>query len=141
MEWALSMDRDQRHLQLLSRLQIIYGILNIFVTLILYWAVKDLSDAARDYLGQTRPDLEVSLMIGFGVIFYLIGFAILFCIILAGQSLARYENYRFCFIVAICECPIFPFGTLLGIATIMVLLRDSVKQLFLKNSQESQSVS
>ncbi|HCO22723.1 hypothetical protein [Gimesia maris] len=134
------MDRDQRHLQLLSKLQIIYGILNIFVTLIFYWVVKDLSDATRDYLGQTRPELEVSLMIGFGVIFYLIGFAILFCIILAGQSLARYENYRFCLIVAICECPIFPFGTLLGIATIVVLLRDSVKQLFLKNSQKSQPV-
>ncbi|HAH46397.1 hypothetical protein [Gimesia sp.] len=135
------MDRDQRHLQLLSKLQILFGILNVLVTLIFYNGLKELSDAARDYLGQTRPELEVSLTIGFGVIFFLIGFAILFCIILAGQCLARYENYRFCFIVAICECPMFPFGTLLGIATIVVLLRDSVKQLFLKNSQESQPAS
>ncbi|MCA9006916.1 MAG: hypothetical protein KDA70_16690 [Planctomycetaceae bacterium] len=141
MKWALRMDRDQRHLQLLSKLQILFGILNVLVTLIFYSALKELSDAAREYLGQTRPDLEVSLTIGFGLIFIFIGIAILFCIILTGQCLARYENYRFCMIVAICECPMFPFGTMLGIATIVVLLRDSVKKLFLKNSEESQPVS
>ncbi len=141
MKWALRMDRDQRHLQLLSKLQILFGILSVFGTVIFYWAIKVVSDAARDFLEQSRTELEASLMIGFGVVLLLIGIAILFCIILAGQSLARYENYRFCMIVAICECPMFPFGTMLGIATIVVLLRDSVKKLFLKNSEESQPAS
>ncbi|MCA9020470.1 MAG: hypothetical protein KDA74_10030, partial [Planctomycetaceae bacterium] len=64
MKWALRMDRDQRHLQLLSKLQILFGILNVLVTLIFYSALKELSDATREYLGQTRPDLEVYLTIG-----------------------------------------------------------------------------
>lgn len=135
------MDRDKRHLQILSKLQIIYGILNVFVSFYFY---KVTSEMVRDYqkvLEESKPEVEVGLLLGFGFVLFLIGVVVLFCIILTGQSLARYENYHYCLIVAVLECLIFPLGTILGIYTILVLRRKSVKELFLKVQEEKEQSS
>ncbi|QDV48786.1 hypothetical protein [Gimesia fumaroli] len=124
------MERDKRHLQILSKLQIIYGILNLFVSFYFY---KVTSVMVRDYqkvLEESNPEVQVGLLLGFGFILFLLGVVVLFCIILTGQSLARYENYQYCLIIAVLECLIFPIGTILGIYTILVLRRASVKELF-----------
>lgn len=131
------MDRDERHLKILSKLQIIYGILNLFVSYYYYEALFLLVHEYRKMLEQSRPDLEVALLLGFGFVLILIGIAILFCIILAGQSLAQHQNYTFCLIVAAAECLIFPIGTIIGISTILVLRRDTVKALFAAPRVES----
>ncbi len=131
------MDRDERHLKVLSKLQILYGITNLFVAYYYYRAIFIFVDGYRRILEQSHPELEVALWIGFGFVLFLIGIVILFCIILAGQSLARYENYQFCFVVAVLECLVLPIGTILGIATILVLRRDTVKALFSSAKVES----
>jgi hypothetical protein len=46
------------------------------------------------------------------------------------RLLQRRHGYRFIFAVACLECFGFPFGTVLGVFTLVVLLRPSVKQLF-----------
>jgi hypothetical protein len=49
----------------------------------------------------------------------------------AGRSLARRKRYLFCLIVAGTMCVMCnPLGTVLGVFTIVVLLRPSVKELF-----------
>jgi membrane protein YqaA with SNARE-associated domain len=53
------------------------------------------------------------------------------CILFAGISLSRRRCYWFAFVVACIECIFIPFGTILGIFTIIVLSRESVKALFL----------
>lgn len=131
------MDRDKRQLKILSKVQIIYGILNLFVSFFYYETIFILVHGYRKVLEETNPELQVALMIGFGFVMFLIGIAILFFIILAGQSLGRHENYHFCFIVAVAECLIFPFGTIIGVSTILVLRRESVKQLFSTPMEES----
>ncbi|QDU08432.1 hypothetical protein [Gimesia aquarii] len=131
------MNRDERHLKLLSKIQIIYGIANLFVSYYYYEALFILVHEYRKMLEQSRPELEVALLLGFGFVLLLIGIAILFCIILTGQSLAQHQNYTFCLIVAAAECLIFPIGTIIGISTIWVLRRDSVKTLFATPEGES----
>lgn len=135
------MERDKRHLQILSKLQIIYGILNLFVSVYFYKVISALVAEYRKVLEESNPEAQVALLVGFGFVLFLIGVVILFCIILTGQSLARYENYQYCLIVAMLECLIIPVGTLLGILTILVLRRESVKELFSKVKEEKEKSS
>jgi hypothetical protein len=51
-------------------------------------------------------------------------------IFLGAQNLRQRRRYTFCFVVAAIECLFMPFGTVLGIFTIIVLMRPTVKQLF-----------
>jgi len=48
----------------------------------------------------------------------------------AGRSLSRRKHYWFAFVVGCIECIFVPFGTILGVFTIIVLSRESVKTLF-----------
>ena len=135
----ISMDQDKKHLKRLSQIQILYGILNLFVSYFYYQEIFVLIDGYRKDLEKNNPEVQVALLIGFGFILFLIGIAILFCIILAGQSLALYENYTLCLVVAIAECLIVPIGTIIGVYTIIILRRDSVKKLFAMPKEESGS--
>jgi len=63
------------------------------------------------------------LIILFGLIFAA-------CMARAGRSLARHEHYTFCLVMAGLSCMFMPFGTVLGVFTIIILMRDSVKRLF-----------
>jgi hypothetical protein len=65
-----------------------------------------------------------------GSLLFLLGIGIAICILIAGRSLAKHTRYWFAFVVACIECLFIPFGTILGVFTIIVLLRESVKALF-----------
>jgi hypothetical protein len=60
----------------------------------------------------------------------ILGFALAICIFLAGRSLARRRHYMLCLVAAGVECTFMPFGTILGVFTIIVLQKPSVKELF-----------
>lgn len=123
------MDRDKRHLKILSILQIILGIVSLIVTstfsghyyhTVIYMA-KQFDDA---------PPATVSIVAGMFVLMAISSLLFEFCIILSGLFLAHHQKYKFCFGVAILECGSVPFGTFIGICTIFVLRRDSVKEMF-----------
>lgn len=65
-----------------------------------------------------------------GLAFFLIALGLSACILISGHRLSRRKNYWFCFVLACIECVFFPFGTVLGVFTIVVLSRESVKALF-----------
>jgi hypothetical protein len=50
----------------------------------------------------------------------------LFC----GKASETAPNYLFCLIIAGLNCAFFPTGTVLGVFSFIVLLREPVKQLF-----------
>jgi hypothetical protein len=50
--------------------------------------------------------------------------------LIAGRSLATHRHYWFAFAIACLECLFIPFGTILGVFTIIVLSREPVKALF-----------
>jgi hypothetical protein len=63
-------------------------------------------------------------------VFILIGWTLACFIIAAGRRLKRCVSRMFCLVIAGLECILMPFGTLLGVFTIVVLMKDSVKQIF-----------
>jgi membrane protein YqaA with SNARE-associated domain len=50
--------------------------------------------------------------------------------LIAGRLLAKHRHYWFAFAIACVECLFIPFGTILGVFTIIVLSRESMKALF-----------
>ena len=66
----------------------------------------------------------------------LIGWILAICIALAGRFLSRRKHYTFCLVMAGIECAFTPFGTVLGVFTIIVLVRQSVKELFMPVAPE-----
>ncbi len=55
----------------------------------------------------------------------------------AGMSLLQNKRWTFCFVMAILLCLNPPLGTILGVFTIVVLNRPSVKELFGRNEPAS----
>lgn len=81
----------------------------------------------------------------FGLIFVLIGgFMVIFgwtaaiCTFISGRYLAKRRKRMFSFVMAAIMCMFMPFGTILGIFTILVLSRESVQRLYA--SEQNQSV-
>jgi hypothetical protein len=51
-------------------------------------------------------------------------------VITAGRFLAKRKHHTFCVVMGAVECIFMPFGTVLGVFTLIVLTRESVKHLF-----------
>ena len=82
------------------------------------------------------PEEEFPFTI-FGLMFTLIpaviilgGWILAGFIVAAGYFLSKRRHYTFCLVVAGVECVFIPFGTVLGIFAIIVLVRPTVKPLF-----------
>jgi small-conductance mechanosensitive channel len=76
--------------------------------------------------GSPIAFLGLQFIIG-GLFFIVLGWATAICLFMAGRNLNKRTCYRFCFVVACVECIFMPFGTILGIFTIIALSKDSVK--------------
>lgn len=128
------MSEDLQHLKLLSIFHYVAGgitaLLACMPIVLLVVGVGIMSG-----LGNTA---DAPVPLGFiGIIFVLIsgamivaGWALAGCQFLAGFRLSSRANYTFCFVVAGVECILIPFGTALGVFTIIVLTRPSVRELF-----------
>lgn len=80
--------------------------------------------------GGPPPLLFGWLFVGAGLAFFLLGQALSISLILSGRYLKRRKNYLFSFILGCLACACFPFGTILGVFTIIVLARPSVKEIY-----------
>lgn len=87
--------------------------------------------------GLTHPQRSGFPDVLFGLIFVvfagtiiLLGWGLAVCIALTGRYLAKRKHYTFCLVIAAIECMLTPFGTVLGVFAIIVLVRPSVKALF-----------
>ncbi len=63
----------------------------------------------------------------------LCGWTLAALMIVTGRRLSRRQSRTFCLVIAGIECAFMPVGTVLGIFTIVVLLKDSVRELFAAN--------
>jgi hypothetical protein len=131
------MNRDQEHLQLLSIFHyVVAGLAALFSFFpLLYTIIGTIFIfAARHDTAKPGEDLPpeflgwIFAVIGSGL--FLFGLAIAICILIAGRSLALRKRYSFAMVTACIECIFVPFGTILGVFTIVVLSRESVKGLF-----------
>ncbi len=74
----------------------------------------------------------------FGATCFLLGETLAISTIVSGRWLRKYKGYWFSLIVAFLLCIYLPLGTVLGILTIVVLSRQSVKQLYLNKKEKGQ---
>ena len=70
------------------------------------------------------------IFVAMGAAFMLAGFGYVALVIVAGRFLARTRHWTFCMVVAALSCAFFPFGTALGVFTILVLAKPEVKAAF-----------
>jgi len=126
------MDQDLEHLKLLSIFHyLVAGLVALFACFPLIHFFVGLgiaTGAIPDAPGEAKI-IGVGLMV-FAGLFILAGWALAVAMVLAGRNLANRTHYTYCLVVAGIECMLMPFGTVLGVFTIVVLVRESVKWLF-----------
>jgi hypothetical protein len=128
---------DQEHLRLLTIFHyVVGGLTALFACLpLIHFGMGVFMIVSPHSFGnqsaQQPPAFVGWLIAAMGAFFFLCGQALAVCTILAGRFLQRRSRYLFVFVTACVECIFMPFGTVLGIFTILVLSRESVKRLFI----------
>jgi lysylphosphatidylglycerol synthetase-like protein (DUF2156 family) len=129
------MNQDEEHLRLLSIFHYVVGgitaLFACFPCIHLGLGIALVSGVLPVPHGQQRVDPFIGwLFIILGSVLILVGWTLAVAILCAGRFLAGRTHYTYCFVVAAIECILMPFGTALGVFTIIVLSRPSVKALF-----------
>ena len=130
------MNQDQEHLKLLSVFHYVVGGLTalfgciplIHLSLGLMFILSPASMAGKH--GEPPPAFFGWFFVVFGAFFFLLGQSLAVAMIIAGRFISRRRRHAFVFVVACLECMFMPFGTVLGVFTIIVLSRESVRALF-----------
>jgi hypothetical protein len=85
--------------------------------------------------GCVSRSAEGCIPVFIGLIFIVIagtvilcGWTLAFCIFIAGRNLKKRKHYMYCLVIAGLSCLFMPFGTVLGVFTIIVLTRPGVKE-------------
>jgi hypothetical protein len=128
------MNQDEQHLKLLAIFHYIVGGMMAFFSCfpiihLVLGIVMIVAPEKMDSSGQPPPAFIGWIFALIGGAMILAGWILAACVIAAGRCLAKRTHYMFCFVMAGIQC-ILPFGTVLGVFTIIVLVRDSVKETF-----------
>ena len=126
---------DHEHLRLLAIFHYVKGTISaVFACIPIIHVVLGLIMLIAPQVfghGNDQPPAFVGLLLVFlGGFFILFGWTFAVLTLIAGRCIARRKHCTFCFVVACLECLSIPFGTILGVCTIMVLNRASVRELF-----------
>jgi hypothetical protein len=139
----LNKGEDEQYLQLLS---IFHYIVAGLAALIACFPIIHLTVGIGMIIAALSGSSEAAPMALVGVFFVLIGGSIILfgwafavCVALAGRFLALRRHHTFCLVMAGVECAFTPFGTVLGVFTLIVITRASVKELFLQQTTAVES--
>ena len=131
------MNQDEEHLRLLSIFHyVVAGMAALFACFPIIHLVIGLvfllhPQAFGPQNNQGHPERFLGLIfIAMASVFILLGWAFAACIAYAGRCLGQRKHYTFCMVTAGIACLFMPFGTILGVFTIIVLIRPTVKPLF-----------
>ena len=138
------MDRDTEQLNLLAIFHyVVAGFAALFSFFpLIYTAVGVIFISAARH-GTAKPGQELPpeflgwLFAALGALLFVIAVVMAICILIAGRSLAMRKRYSFALVIACIECLFVPFGTILGVFTIVALSRESVRTLFSKATAQS----
>lgn len=133
------MNEDLQYLKLLSIFHYVVGGLAALFSFIpvIYVVIGVLAvciPGSFEGEGEAMPLFIGWIFIIMGAVLIVVGWAFSACIIIAGRSLTRQIHYMFCMVMAAIECIFMPFGTVLGVFTIVVLARPAVKEMFELNT-------
>lgn len=129
------MRQDEEHIRLLSIFHYVVGgfaalfamfpIIHLVIGLMLVFAPETFESK-----GEPPPAFFGWFFVIFAGAFIIAGWVLAIFIIITGRFLARHRHRLFCLVIAGVECAFMPFGTVLGVFTIIVLMREQVKELF-----------
>lgn len=124
--------QDIEHLRLLSIFHYIVGAITAFFSLL---PVLHLVVGLLLVTGRTGESDPVAAWMG-GIFVGIAGFMIACGLTLAGfmihtaRCIARRRRHTLCLVVAGVECTLMPFGTVLGVFTLVALLKPQIRALF-----------
>ena len=127
--------KDTEHLKLLEIFHyIVGGVAFLFACLpLIHLALGIAIIVAPESMGsnsQPAPAFVGYLFAGMAIVFILIGWTSAICTIASGRMIARRKRRMFSIVMGGILCVFFPFGTALGVFTIIILSRESVKSLY-----------
>lgn len=128
------MNPDESHLKLLSIFHYILAglsaLISFFPIIHLVLGIMMVVIPGHHGPGTPEPEWVGWIFIGFAILFILCGLIFSGFVFLTARFLSRRRHHTFCVVMAGIECLLMPYGTVLGVLTIIVLMRDSVKTLF-----------
>ena len=126
------MTRDEEHLRLLSIFHYVTaGLTACLSAIFLFHVVFGIlltTGVLESHDSDARVVGVILIAVGLGAIAVTLGCAAL--VAYAGRCLATQKNWTFCLMIAALLCLNAPFGTVLGVFTIIVLVRDEVREMF-----------
>lgn len=131
------MNHDKEHLRLLAIFHYIVAALAAMFSLfpLIYTTIGAIFIFVARH-GTPKPGQELPpeflgwIFLGVGSFLFLLGIAMAICVLIAGRCLSGCKCYSFTLVMACVECLFIPFGTILGVFTIIVLSRESVRTLY-----------
>lgn len=128
------MTADEEHLRLLSIFHyVVAGLGAVFSLIPVMHILMGVGMLTGGFDGPATPQegrIFGWFFIAMGSALFLGGLTFSACLAFAGHALARRERYTFCLVMAAVACALFPFGTILGVFTIIVLQKQPVRELF-----------
>ncbi|MEW6182163.1 MAG: hypothetical protein AB1500_03165 [Bacillota bacterium] len=125
------MNQDEQQLDLLSIFHYIVGGINALFSCFPFIHLALGIAMLCGGFGEDEPPAFLGwIFTVIPAVLILSGWALSALMILAGRNLKRRAAYTFCLVVAASECILIPFGTVLGVLTLIVLTRESVKKIF-----------
>jgi hypothetical protein len=128
------MSRDDEHLDMLAVFHNVVAGLALLVALFPSVHLFVGLCLVSGYFTDPKPDFPFALVGWFFVLFascwIVAGLTFAFSLAWAGRCLRRRRRYPFCLVMAGLACAFMPFGTVLGVFTIVTLTKESVKAQF-----------
>ena len=133
-------NEDIKQLELLSIFHyVVGGIMALFSCVPFMHVFMGLAIVSGEFFGKAKgapPALFGWIFVIMGSVSILLGWTISICIIIAGRKLKARKNRVFCMVVAGLECMFMPFGTVLGVFSLIVLNKDSIKEIFEQREEQ-----
>lgn len=132
----MTMTQDEQHLDLLAIFHyVLGGMTALFSCFFLIHVAMGIAMLCGTFDGKDAPPRFFAwIFILIPSAFILMGWVLAGFIVAAGRKLKRRTSHTFCLVIAGLECILMPFGTVLGVFTIVMLTKESVKQLFNSDS-------
>jgi len=131
------MNQDEEHLKLLAIFHYIVGAMAVLFSCfpLLYVGMGILFVLSPHFMtdGQKGPPPPAVLgyvFIAIGAFFVLLGWSAAVATILSGRYIARRRKRMFSVVMGAILCMFMPFGTVLGVFTIILLTKESVQRLY-----------
>jgi hypothetical protein len=130
---------DDEHLKLLQWSYLLSGVMTALFSLLglLYAFMGLMMNSVFTTMAKTgkqaasMPVDSIGAFLGiFGLAFFLVSVSLAIVKFMAAAFIKRRKSRVFCLVVAAISCLGIPYGTVLGVATFIVLGRDSVQRRF-----------